>query len=88
MGGIFNSSEEIAKMAEYPNIRLFRINHATASEPQDDFSGNAVINWVSTTDVNNVKRFSAVCLLTIKNMADVLGKDKVRGFVTPLYQES
>ena len=53
MGGIFNSSEEIAKMAEYPNIRLFRINHATASEPQDDFNGNAVINWVSTTDVNN-----------------------------------
>ena len=40
MGGIFNSSEEIAKMAEYPNIRLFRINHATASEPQDDFNGN------------------------------------------------
>ena len=27
LGGAFNGSEEVAKMAEYPNIKMFRVDH-------------------------------------------------------------
>ena len=77
MGSIFNSSEEITKTAEYPNIKLFRTAHTTASEPQVDLD-TPWITWGSTSEENLVKTFSAICLLTIRNMADVLGKNKVR----------
>ena len=79
MTGIFNSDEEIAKTAEYPNIRLFQVKQMTASTPQDDLMqyANDWESWALSNDTNHVKKFSAVCLLTARYMADVLGKNKV-----------
>ena len=78
MNGIFNSTEEIAMMSEYPGIRLYRLKAMTSDEPQDDLIGEDFITWANTKDAYKVKSFSAVCLLTAKYMADVLGKEKVR----------
>ena len=78
MNGIFNSTEEIAMMPEYPGIRLYRLKSMTSDEPQDDLMEDGFITWANTNDANIVKTFSAVCLLTAKYMADVLGKEKVR----------
>ena len=86
MSGIFNASEEIAKMAEYPNIRLFRIKHMTNGEPQDDLMDEDVIIWAKTSEANYVKSFSAVCLLTARNWADTMGKDKVDSRIIVLYK--
>ena len=47
------------------------------NEPQDDLMEEGVITWVTTNEADKVKEFSAVCLLTAKYMADVLGKEKV-----------
>ena len=74
--GVFESEEEIAKIAEYPNIRMFRLNYMTAKEPQDDLMSLDFTSWARPNEVDQIKKFSAVCLLTIKYMADVLGKNK------------
>ena len=78
VGGVFNSEEEIANIANYPNIKMFKIKMMTASEPQDDLMDYDFKTWISSNDKENIKVFSAVCLLTIRYMADVLGKNKVR----------
>ena len=78
MNGIFNSTEEIAMMSEYPGIRLYRLKSMTSDEPQDDLMEEDTIQWSKTNDTAMVNLFSAVCLLTAKYMADVLGKEKVR----------
>ena len=78
MQQIFNSTEEIAMLSEYPGIRLYRLKGMTSDEPQDDLMDDGFITWANTNDAKNVKIFSAVCLLTAKYMADVLGKEKVR----------
>ena len=36
MGEIENSTEEMNKMAEYPNIRMYSVDLMTSNEPQDD----------------------------------------------------
>ena len=77
-GGVFNSEEEITKTAEYPNIRMFKLALMTASNPQDDLKETEFETWARSDDSTSVSQFSAVCLLTARYMADVLGKDKVR----------
>ena len=77
MYAIMNSTEEIAKMADYPNIKLFKLAHMTAPEPQSDLTTLDFEKWASTSESDKVRGFSAICLLTIRNMADKLGKDKV-----------
>ena len=79
--GVFNSTEEIASIAEYSNIRMFRLAYMYSDEPQDDLSGLDFEAWSKPDEVDKVKRFSAVCLLTARYMADVLGKDKVFGLI-------
>ena len=79
--GVFNSTEEIAYMAEYSNIRMFRLAYMYSDEPQDDLSGLDFDAWAKPDEVDKVKKFSAVCLLTARYMADVLGKDKVFGLI-------
>ena len=74
MQGIFNSSEEIAAMASYPNIRMFVVPHMYSDSPQDDLMKD---NHWFTTSAPDIKFMSAVCLLTARYIADVLGKDKV-----------
>ena len=81
MSGILNADEEVAKSAEYPNIKLFRTNHMTASDPQNDLQTDPLIVWEPTSNANAVRQFSAVCLLTARYMADALGKDKVFGLI-------
>ena len=78
MNDIFNSTEEVTTMSEYPGIRLYRLKAMTSDEPQDDLIGEDFITWANTKDAYKVKSFSAVCLLTAKYMADILGKEKVR----------
>lgn len=80
-GGVFYSEEEIAKTAEYPNIRMFKLQLQANAEPQDDLNNLDFEYWAKTDDVNAIKRFSAVCLLTARYMADVLGKEKTIGLI-------
>ena len=50
----------------------------TSPKPQEDLmTVNYYKTWVSSSDEVGVSSFSAICLLTAKYMADVLGKDKV-----------
>ena len=79
MGGIFNSAEEILKLSEYPNLKMFRVKMMSASEPQNDLMDfeDRWEKWASVNETLYVRRFSAVCLLTAKYMADILGKSKV-----------
>ena len=79
MGGIFNVDEELEKLTEYPNIKMFKVKMMTASEPQSDLMDYDWTKWVSVDEVY-VRKFSAVCLLTARYMADVLGKNKVGCF--------
>ena len=76
--GVFNSAEELAKMAEYQNIRMFKLNRMYSPAIQDDLMKDQSIGWTSTKDSEATKKFSAVCLLTARYMADVLGKNKVK----------
>ena len=77
MNGIFNSSEEIAAMADYPNIRMYVVPHMYSDSPQKDLMKEG--HWFTSKDTQNtnVGRMSAVCLLTARYIADVLGKEKV-----------
>ena len=77
IGKIFNASEEIAKMEEYPNIRMYFVKLMTSDTPQDDLAAEQWTEWAKTSESNRVTQFSAVCLLTAKYMADAMGKDKV-----------
>ena len=77
MGNIFNSTEEIAKVANYPNIRIYKINHQTSETPLDDLKVESGVGWSKTDNAGMVKAFSAVCLLTATYLADAMGKDKV-----------
>ena len=36
MGGIFNATQEIAAMQEYPNIRMHYVAHMTSDTPNED----------------------------------------------------
>ena len=81
MGGIFNVVEELEKMTEYPNIRMFKLALMTASNPQDDLKETEFETWARSDDSTSVSQFSAVCLLTARYMADVLGKDKVSSYL-------
>ena len=77
-GNIFNSADEMAQIMEYSNIKLFKLEHMTSPKPQEDLmTVNYYKTWVSSSDEVGVSSFSAICLLTAKYMADVLGKDKV-----------
>ena len=77
MGDIFNADEEIAAMAEYPNMRMYVVKLMTSDTPQDDLVAEQWTEWAKTSESNMVKSFSAVCLLTARYMADTMGKDKV-----------
>ena len=77
MGGIFNATEEIAAMEEYPNIRMYFVKLMTSNTPQDDLMAEQWTAWEKTTSKPMVNQFSAVCLLTARYMADAMGKDKV-----------
>ena len=76
--GVLNSAEELEKMTEYRNIRMFKLDRMYSLDIQDDLIKDQSIGWTSTQDTESTKQFSAVCLLTARYMADVLGKDKVK----------
>ena len=81
MNNIFNSTEEIAQISNYPNIRLYKVKLMSNSEAQDDLvqeDPQYRENWAKSNEADKVGSFSAVCLLTAKYMADVLGSNKVR----------
>ena len=80
INGIFNGQEEIEKLAEYPNIKMFKVKKMTALEPQDDLMELDTVGdkWISSNDdFAYVSRISAICVLTARYMADILGKNKV-----------
>ena len=77
MSAIFNASQEVQKSAEYWNIKLYRVQHITMTEPQDDLVAQDFDHWADTSESNMVSLFSAMCLLTAQHMSDVLGKTNV-----------
>ena len=77
IGAIFNASEEVSKMEEYPGIRMYKVKLMTSNTSQDDLMDEDWTDWVKTNDTNMMSSFSAVCLLTARFMADILGKNKV-----------
>ena len=84
MANIFNSLDEISKMAEYPNIRMYKLPWMTSKTPENDLLQEDFTVWAKSNETNYVSPFSAVCLLTARYMADTLGKDKVRSKETAL----
>ena len=76
-GDIFNATEEIEKIKEYPGIRMYQVKMMLSQEQQDDLMEEDWIIWSNTNESVVVSQFSAVCLLTARYMADILGKDKV-----------
>ena len=76
---LLNREEEIAHFSEYPNIRMFKVKMMTASQPQDDLMeyDDNFNKWANVNEREYILQFSAVCLLTARYMADVLGKNKV-----------
>ena len=91
MGEILNSTEEMARMADYPMIRMYSVQLTTSETPMDDLVKENPFqktSWARTTDTfpadpNKplITYFSAVCLLYATNIADVYGKDKVFGLI-------
>lgn len=79
MGGIFNSSDEIKAMADYPNIRMYIVPKQYSDSPQDDLMKEG--HWFTTSDSKDMQRMSAVCALTARYISDVLGKDKPFGLI-------
>ena len=76
-GDIFNATEEIEKMKEYRGIRMYQVKMMLSQKQQDDLMEEDWIIWANTSESVVVSQFSAVCLLTARYMADILGKDKV-----------
>lgn len=77
MGSIFDSAAELAQIAaDYPNIRMYKVKTMTAESPQNDLMQEEWNTWKKSNE-SAISGFSAVCLLTARYMADVLGKDKV-----------
>lgn len=72
MGSIFDFEAEIADIASYHNIRLYKLPHMGHPQPQEDLMSEDFTIWASTNQTQYVSRFSAICLLTIKNMAQKL----------------
>ena len=56
---------------------MIKLAHLKAETPQDDIMDPDNPQWFATSNTGAVRGFSAVCLLTARNFADVLGKDKV-----------
>ena len=80
IGAILNASQEISKMSEYSGIRMYKVKMMKSDQPQDDLMDEDLEwknNWAKSSNMDLVETFSAVCLLTIRYMADVLGKNKV-----------
>ena len=63
---ILNAEEEISKLVDYLNIRMFVVRKMTATEPQNDLMEiyHNWDRWASVNETQYVKDFSAVCLLT------------------------
>ena len=81
LGEILNAEEEIEKMSDYPNIKMFMLDFMFSDQPQDDLLKDQNFGWESTSNSDAVREFSAVCLLTARYMADTLGNDKVFGLI-------
>ena len=59
---------------------MYKVKMMMSNQPQDDLMEEDFLwknNWIKSNESNLVGEFSAVCLLTARYMADVLGKDKV-----------
>jgi len=76
MSDIFNAQEEIAQLADYANIRIYRLELMTSDQPENDLLEED-FKWAKSNETEYINPFSAVCLLTARYMADTLGKDKV-----------
>merc|ERR1712062_930369 len=63
MRGVTNRTEEVAKTAEYPNIRMYRNERMYNDTPQDDISEEYFDVWAKSDDADHVLLFSSICLL-------------------------
>ena len=78
-------------MSEYSGIRMYKVKMMKSDQPQDDLMDEDLEwknNWAKSSNTDLVQTFSAVCLLTIQYMADVLGKDKVTKKVENQHESS
>ena len=76
---IDNHDEELERLKEFPNIKMFRLAKMSSETPQNDLMSLDFEKWVSTSEYLT-RRFSAICVLTASYMAEVLGKNKVIHF--------
>ena len=49
IGSVFNGTEEIAALKDYPGIRLYRVKQMTSDEPQEDLMNEDSITWVGVS---------------------------------------
>lgn len=81
---VLGGSAEIAK-ADRPNWRLFRVPHDMADTPQDDMgpvdhATKIPATWL-VSNAENAARFSAVCYLSAKHVADMWWGDAPIGLI-------
>ena len=79
--GIDNADEEVERLKEFPNIKMFRLARMASETPQDDLIDLDFEKWASTSESDLTRRFSAICVLTASYMAEVLGKNKVQNIL-------
>ena len=81
---VLGGAEEIAT-ADRPNWRFFRVPHTPAATPQDDMAAEdpdtkLPARWL-VSNSTNAARFSAVCYLTAKHIAEMLWSDAPFGLI-------
>ena len=58
MDGIFNSDQELDRLAEFPNFRLMKIKLMTSDTPQDDLTEEDFDIWAAPANRDYAKKFS------------------------------
>ena len=76
---VLNATAEVADAANWPQIQLFRVPEAASATPQPRFNSSSAA-WVAATPTT-VASFSAVCYLTARDLARVLGSSYPLGLV-------
>ena len=76
MDEIFDYSAEIEKSLSYTNIRIRKVGFQASDTEQENIS-KAGGKWFDASDKKRLTAFSAVCFLYARELADMLGGNKV-----------
>jgi sialate O-acetylesterase len=82
----FNASVEVARWANYPDIRLFTVGQGTTSYTPLNQLATIAQPWTvgspASVGVGNWSEFSAVCALFARNIHDAIGKNVPIGAIS------